>query len=1124
MAADMTESTRIQPIAQKLFDKMDPRHGSLLPYQKLVLPDKAFVFFFLGGNGITLGLDLYQMLHRSVDPEEIRKKVRFLFYDCHKENLNTLVRSGQIQADEQEFVPCDGVFAALQSDPYLRAWAGQDFLFSIHAEDFNDGGAGAKRKVSSVRFLSSASIHAFRKRLADALSPLSAYPLSVYVVFGTGGGTGSGLVIPLTMAAHTFIQQDALHPMGTVSFTGIALSPSTINDLPPERCDPTSANRTALLKELDWLNRCCDTGETVTIPISASCTISNRNEHGKPSKLFDGMILVEGVSDGTVLDRPAQALEIMANHIFHEMTDQSGLMQAAFFNNAASASTALLLSKSDEVLPRNVTYLNNIVGNATYYLPYNELCGYMGYKVYKPVLDKYTNACLVSDARIQSALESLELQDTALVRRIRQRSGFWGGTSRQMRYASNSSKIVQTAQTAIDRMCSQALEPKGEGVAFLVNFSRGLAEALKGQAEEFSSLIPGAKGDDQLVYKYAASICVKVSEHLVTHCHNAFKLTEAMLRSFSKVLEKYANICTDVKVFDNHLSQTLSWSNACLAKTGTDSPVLLSLIEEVLDRGRIHDLTQKFTDFLSKHVQQWATLLSEDPNADPTRDFQDFMQENFVDLLNGSFEELVVKLFANDLSAKVVTRDEQGNLVVTPQVQTAAQQIYQTCVQKGAYLAKLRAGAGGQISEYNKSLVLLVPESCGHLMDALKAAVPHGVQVLPFQENNKICLTTFYSGLPLFKFESMEPSQRAYHQLSGLCGMHLLEGRGWPNGYELPNPIPANLHSALNLDQDSAFTVETTVSSQVRRDLAQARSPRLDIARLRYDTVGVKQVYHSCLLQLLPGQDGLIRPDVSASAQSLFDQLALGEDEALEDVSLRQLLKDHGLVLEEADTFYPNMVTSTLNPTAAWDWEITAQAVRCRVPLMHRLTDTVAVLTRLDTLVQEHIDAVKSRRQAEEEARQAEETARLAQAEAERRVLDSRRRFAKLWMSGVLTCEDDGDQCWIFRLDHDVPLFETDPMDNVQLRFPHYFAWKALLDLADEDLATQADAALAQADSSVIRQRKPLLHEALQALVSDRSGDLALASSRFSKAMALNGHEAEADDLKEFYGQLNQII
>lgn len=1107
---------RIQAIDAELLRGLSPHGGSLVSYPKLSLPDRAYVFFFLGGNGIAMGLKLYELLRRSVAPEELRKKVRFQFYDCHKEHLDSLVDSGQISSSERVFVPCDGVYASLMNDPYLRAWAGEDFCQSIHAADFNDSGACAKRKVSSVRFLNSACLEAFRKRLSDDLAPLDKYhSLSIYMISGTGGGTGSGLLIPITMAARTFIRKHALHPTGTVNVTNVLLSPSTIDHLPGNCRASTAANRTALLKELSWLNRCVDTGETVRIPISSTTVLDNLDVHGTPAKLFDATVMVEGISDGAVLERPSQALEIAANHIFHEMTDPSGQLQQALFSNVETTTSALLRANTAETFPRNTLYDHIVIGNAIYYLPRNELCGFIGQMVYKDVLRDYTAACSISDAYIQNTLKTLKLLDADLTARIKERPRFLDRTPKNQLYASNGSAILRQGRETIDQMCKQALFTKGQGVAWAVNFTGKLGRALRDQADHYHLLLQDPKPANRPLYQMAYHICEKLSEHLTEHCHKAFTLTEAFVRTFSDVLEEYTNICTDVQVFDDHLSRTLCWSNSCLAQTDPKTPpVLLSLINQVLTPQRTKDLVDSFRLFLAEHMDKWVTLLTDNPCADPTADFRAFMEEHFVGLLDESFESLVIKLFAEDPAAKVLEADGNGNLVVSPHVQTAAQKIYHTCKQKGAYLAKLHSKAGGTIHDYSPSLVLLVPASCEHLLTALKNEVPHGIQVVPSQENNQIALTTFYSGLPLYKFESLEDAQRAYHDLAGMCGLHLLEGSDWPSGYDLPNPIPANLQEALGVDKEKTFAFERTLHTNIQKALEQARDPRFDLAQLQYATVGGKEVYRSALLRLLPGQDGLFRPDVQAEADAIWNRLHLDADE-IADGSLSQVLEQHGLSLDTVDTFYPNMVTSTIHPPAGFDWEITAQSIRCRVPLMHRLLDTAAILA----LVQEKLTVHNASALARAAQRKAEE-------DEVNRIRSSRIRFARLWIAGVITCEDEESQRWLFRLPaRSVPLYEADPMDNVELRYPHYFAWRAMEDkLADPDLDAQVNEVFLQADNDAIRQRKPLLRQTIQDLLSAHAGSLAFASSRFDQDMASNGHSQDTGALVEFYTHLVQLV
>ena len=339
--------------------RLDYAEGNgLLNCEKKTLLDKEiYLFISSGGTGHRALRSIKETIEKTIEHGS-RSSVRYLVVDCDAGELNMLRQQNVFGESEIMIVPSDGTHDTINPtrmrddkkdwvDPNLFNETGGDAPGGH--EGFNPDGAGAWRQPGRIRLTSPGGMAVIQK-ISGKIGEFTTQhdtKLKVFFLCSVAGGTGSGTIIDLAYMTRYVLEHDYNTLYSNTRIFGYIFSPTACEGNVHARRNPW-ANNNAAMKEIAYLMRLADRGETLEMMYDTQSVTFNKN-------IFDVCMIVDGDTTAfRAFEKPAKtARDVVVQSILGCMTatvtnggNTTTLIDSVFSNNRQDVSCLLYTSPS----------------------------------------------------------------------------------------------------------------------------------------------------------------------------------------------------------------------------------------------------------------------------------------------------------------------------------------------------------------------------------------------------------------------------------------------------------------------------------------------------------------------------------------------------------------------------------------------------------------------------------------------------------------------------------------------------------------------------------------------------------------------------------------------------------
>lgn len=333
----------------------------------------------LGGMGLATVTRLKRQLRERVGNID-ETKIRFLAIDTSKDDVNLQRNDDLFKPEELPLFDNSAVTSMLRQEPQYRPSAVNAMIPSDFCPELNGDGANQIRMAGRLSLMEIGMFQAITSSISSAISQLADFTnktLDVHIVGGTGGGTGSGLIVDIPfivrkIAKDLGISDNRVRVMGHVYLPNVYDKGGTAN------LDCAYRNGYAALKEIDYLMNLEQINESfeAEYPIPfGKCSFSKN--------IFDQCTLIGGQSAANIIaDNPkttaiAACVDNLINQVTRVVSSNDDAKDAsisdfftsgAFYTNVGTALNATLLDPSIN-FPQNGNYKYQIIGSSSIKFP-----------------------------------------------------------------------------------------------------------------------------------------------------------------------------------------------------------------------------------------------------------------------------------------------------------------------------------------------------------------------------------------------------------------------------------------------------------------------------------------------------------------------------------------------------------------------------------------------------------------------------------------------------------------------------------------------------------------------------------------------------------------------------------
>lgn len=373
-------------------------------------------FISLGGLG---GATINQLKKKVTRSFGDTKNIHFLAIDTDsnrdlkgitKSDDEDVVGNGYLEKNETfpiyEQNPKVGALLDKGADSapaYMREWLNPRFP----ARKIDNKGAGQTRQIGRVMLLQ----EKVRAGLAEKLSSiihdinenrLDEEPITVFIIAGISGGTGSGTIIDFTYLLHREFEKNNVSPAHYEIAAYIYCPDAQLDE---EGIKNTTnvpilkRNGYAALKEIDYFYNLKshfgkyyigkDENNSIEEDIFSSCTLISACKEG--SGMYKLTDIMEALTDLLVDNISGASYQI------DEGQDSNGqkiirnaqMMDSYVCNKIENTKTFLLSHANDEVYPKMAYFRYNMIGYSSVEIPKNQILAYLAYKLFEKVKNQW---------------------------------------------------------------------------------------------------------------------------------------------------------------------------------------------------------------------------------------------------------------------------------------------------------------------------------------------------------------------------------------------------------------------------------------------------------------------------------------------------------------------------------------------------------------------------------------------------------------------------------------------------------------------------------------------------------------------------------------------------------------
>ena len=768
--------------------RLDYAEGNgLLNCEKKTLLDKEiYLFISSGGTGHRALRSIKETIEKTIEHGS-RSSVRYLVVDCDAGELNMLRQQNVFGESEIMIVPSDGTHDTINPtrmrddkkdwvDPNLFNETGGDAPGGH--EGFNPDGAGAWRQPGRIRLTSPGGMAVIQK-ISGKIGEFTTQhdtKLKVFFLCSVAGGTGSGTIIDLAYMTRYVLEHDYNTLYSNTSIFGYIFSPTACEGNVHAKRNPW-ANNNAAMKEIAYLMRLADRGETLEMMYDTQSVTFNKN-------IFDVCMIVDGDTTAfRAFEKPAKtARDVVVQSILGCMTatvtnrgNTTTLIDSVFSNNRQDVSAVIPRLPVQEY-PRYAGYSFNATGFASVKVPVELLTSVVVHNIFKKLWDAW-NKEPGKDAHIRF-LKDCGIESERLIANIQ-------STNELLE------KVEQKSRDFIRK----------HGIMAMINVAGDAAKLLENEYIPYANNRARSAWFTRESWTNTTHLLTAVKDHLIGLNNTVWETSRIVLKTFQGLLEKESGILTDVRTFKNTFNNTLYFCPINLTQsieTKEHADALMTFITGIY-AGKGDEITKAFideilfTDKLAKLAGVTSTDAGISAQFDPACMIRDFIEKKFETIINENIEVFLVKFFSGNPQAVTTQPDpnNQANEIASDDLKRAAKEIYNTLTTKGAAMATLAGGIESKVSSHR---FITVPENCQYLFDEIERCATNdtrgtAIAVHKSKSSDELLMITMLQGLPALAFQSIVKSEPLYESNWNTCpGIHIEQcGNGIHNWVNLPN-------------------------------------------------------------------------------------------------------------------------------------------------------------------------------------------------------------------------------------------------------------------------------------------------------------------------------------------------
>ena len=762
-------------------------NGLLKAEKKTLSPSESYLFIGIGGTGQKALRSIKETINKTIKPNCHEQQVRYLVVDCAENELNQLVRDGVFEQREIMLIPYQGAHDTISPQHIAsdkKEWVDPD-LYSATGGDapgahpgFQNNGAGAWRQPGRVRLTSTGGINVINKiqEVINGIQHPARTKLKVFFLCSVAGGTGSGTIVDLVYMTRHVLETNFAGLYNNTCIFGYIFSPSACEGEINEDRNP-GANHYAAMKEIAYLMRLADRGETLEMKYDTQSVTFNKN-------IFDVCMIVDGDTTAfrAFTDPAKTARDVVVQSILGCMTatvtnggNTTTLIDSVLSNNRLDVAAVIPRLPVDKY-PRYAGYSFNAAGFASVKVPVELLTSVVVHNIFKRLWDawneepgrnaeiRFLNDCGIEKGKLIANIQSTnELLD----------------------------KVEQKSREFIRR----------HGIMAMINVARDAARLLENEYIPYAS----DKAESAIFYRNSwvntKHLLNAVKDHLIGLNNTVWETSRIVLETFQGLLKKESGILTDVRTFENNFNRTLYFCPINLTQsieTRRESDALMKFITGIYE-GQEADITKAFIDeiLFTKDLAKLAGVTSKDAGTnaqfDPAGMIRDFIEKQFKKIIDENIEVFLVKFFSGNPQAETTMPDPNNPAIkiASDDLKRAAREIYNTLTTKGAAMANTLGGIENQVSGRR---FITVPKKCTHLFEEIeKCANADGarVKVYKSESDDELLMITMLQGLPALSFQTTAQNEPVYEaHWNGFPGIHIEQcGSGIHNWVNLPNLV-----------------------------------------------------------------------------------------------------------------------------------------------------------------------------------------------------------------------------------------------------------------------------------------------------------------------------------------------
>ena len=790
--------------------RLDYAEGNgLLNCEKKTLLDKEiYLFISSGGTGHRALRSIKETIEKTIEYRS-RSSVRYLVVDCDAGELNMLRQQKVFEESEIMIVPSAGTHDTIDPSKMRddkKDWVDPNLFNETGGnapgghDGFNSDGAGAWRQPGRIRLTSPGGMAVIQK-ISGKIGEFTTQhgtKLKVFFLCSVAGGTGSGTIIDLAYMTRYVLEHDYNTLYSNTRIFGYIFSPTACEGNAHAKRNPW-ANNNAAMKEIAYLMRLADRGETLEMMYDTQSVTFNKN-------IFDVCVIVDGDTTAfRAFEKPAKtARDVVVQSILGCMTatvtnggNTTTLIDSVFSNNRRDVAAVIPRLPVDKY-PRYAGYSFNATGFASVKVPVELLTSVVVHNIFEKLWDAW-NEDPGRNAEIRF-LKACGIESERLIANI------------------------QSTNELLDKVEQKSREfIRKHGIMAMINVAGDAAKLLENEYIPYASDKARNAWFTKESWANTKHLLNAVKDHLIGLNNTVWETSKIVLKTFKGLLERENGILTDVRTFENNFNKTLYFCPINLTQsiaTQRESNALMKFITGIYD-GQGDEITNAFIEeiLFTNDLAKLAGVTSRDAGVsaqfDPAGMIRDFIETKFETIINENIEVFLVKFFSGNPQAETTQPDPNNPAreIATDDLKRAAQEIYNTLTTKGAAMATLADGIERRVSSHK---FITVPERCEHLFDEIKSCAQNdtsgtAIEVHTSRSRDELLMITMLQGLPAMAFQSIVRSEPLYEANWNACpGIHIEQcGSGIHNWVNLPNllydvtgPLGEREESNLKAAQD----------------------------------------------------------------------------------------------------------------------------------------------------------------------------------------------------------------------------------------------------------------------------------------------------------------------------------